>query len=435
MNITKKLTMLTYSGPVLTLSSNNIKTNINTIFSINSAGNGYISFSSSSLFNSLNTLTTNETYLIDSKIEQLPWDLPDNGVGENTSTTSTTAPATTAAPTTTSPTTAAPTTASPTTAAPTTASPTTAAPTTVAPTTAEPTTASPTTTLAPVLPYALYATQSNSTPSTVTANVSGVGSAGNTGNFANYNGVASWNGAIGNLTTVGTNGNNSYFGTYDQSGNIWEWNDAIVQDIYRVIRGGAYNTTSANVLDLSSTNRRFSSPNSSVINYGFRICCKYPVPITNTLIEFVPILASENAVDYNGYGSVTYDYCISRYPITNTQYAQFLSSIASSDTYGVYALTMATNIRGGINSDYTIKTNMGNKPVNYITWFRAARFANWLHNGMPSGLQSPETTEAGTYLLNGANSGISFVRNPEANYWIPSEDEWYKAAFYKPNVT
>jgi formylglycine-generating enzyme required for sulfatase activity len=146
------------------------------------------------------------------------------------------------------------------------------------------------------------------------------------------------------------------------------------------------------------------------------------------------VLEQNNPANSTGYGSVSYSYCISRYPITNSQYAQFLLSIEGADSYSAYVSTMASNIRGGINSDYTVKANMGNKPVNYITWFRAARFVNWLHNGMVSGPQSSLTTESGVYTLNGANSGVSFAKNPDANYWIPSEDEWYKAAYYLPTV-
>ena len=39
-------------------------------------------------------------------------------------------------------------------------------------------------------------------------------------NTANFNNNAIWNGVSGNVTTVGTNGKSSYYGTYDQDGNI-----------------------------------------------------------------------------------------------------------------------------------------------------------------------------------------------------------------------
>ena len=45
-----------------------------------------------------------------------------------------------------------------------------------------------------------------------------------------------------------------------------------------------------------------------------------------------------------------------------------------------------------------------NRPVNYVSWGDACRFANWLHNGQPTGAQDLATTEDGAYYLNGATS-------------------------------
>ena len=55
--------------------------------------------------------------------------------------------------------------------------------------------------------------------------------------------------------------------------------------------------------------------------------------------------------------------------------------------------------------------------------------ANWLHNGKGSG-----DTETGAYTLTNAND-LTMVKNSGAKYWIPSEDEWYKAAYYKRGGT
>ena len=63
-------------------------------------------------------------------------------------------------------------------------------------------------------------------------------------NTANYNNGAQWNGLIGNVTSVGTNGGPSAYGTLDQSGNVWEWNENTVGDNKR-INGGAWNSTLA----------------------------------------------------------------------------------------------------------------------------------------------------------------------------------------------
>src|SRR5262249_50296622 len=73
--------------------------------------------------------------------------------------------------------------------------------------------------------------------------------------------------------------------------------------------------------------------------------------------------------------------------------------------------------------------------ITYVNFGDAARFANWLNNGQPNGLEGPSTTENGAYSLNGATSDSalnSVTRNPNAAWFIPKETEWYKAAYYDP---
>lgn len=92
--------------------------------------------------------------------------------------------------------------------------------------------------------------------------------------------------------------------------------------------------------------------------------------------------------------------------------------------------------------EYAVMDNGGssaNRPITYVSWFDAARFSNWMANGQPTGAQGNATTENGAYTLNGATSGVSFTKNTTnpntggtVNWWIPSEDEWYKAAYYDP---
>jgi formylglycine-generating enzyme required for sulfatase activity len=79
-----------------------------------------------------------------------------------------------------------------------------------------------------------------------------------------------------------------------------------------------------------------------------------------------------------------------------------------------------------------------NRPVNHVSWGDAARFANWLHNGQPSGAQNASTTEDGAYYLNGATSDAALLAVTRKANWkwaIASEDEWYKAAYYKGGGT
>ena len=49
--------------------------------------------------------------------------------------------------------------------------------------------------------------------------------------------------------------------------------------------------------------------------------------------------------------------------------------------------------------------------------------------------QGPGTTETGSYTLSGATTDAALdavTRNATAKYVIPTENEWYKAAYYDP---
>ena len=165
-------------------------------------------------------------------------------------------------------------------------------------------------------------------------------------------------------------------------------------------------------------------------------------------IETVRVRRAGNKPDTTGYGRVDSNYGIGKYEITISQYTAFLNAVAASDPYRLYNPTLMTNpINGGITrsgSDgsyvYTPITGTDQLPITGVSWFDAARFVNWLDNGQPSGASSEQTTEDGTYTLNGAINGLSSSRNsinPNTNtspqYAIPTENEWYKAAFYNPN--
>ena len=135
------------------------------------------------------------------------------------------------------------------------------------------------------------------------------------------------------------------------------------------------------------------------------------------------------------YGAVAYAYQIGKYEVTNSQYATFLNAVDpdGANANGVYNSNMGSNARGGITyaagsgsgAKYTLRTSMGDKPVNYVSWYDAARFANWMMNGQGAG-----STETGAYTLTG-NTGI-ITKNSGATVYLPSEDEWYKAAYYDP---
>jgi sulfatase modifying factor 1 len=112
--------------------------------------------------------------------------------------------------------------------------------------------------------------------------------------------------------------------------------------------------------------------------------------------------------------------------------------VAASDTYSLYNANMGVDpnvagiARSGSAGSYTYSViGSGNRPVTYVSWFDAARFVNWLDHGQISGAEDATTTETGAYALNGAMSGIISSSLSGSGYRLPTESEWYKAAYYR----
>jgi len=170
-------------------------------------------------------------------------------------------------------------------------------------------------------------------------------------------------------------------------------------------------------------------------------------------IETVSVGNPENAGEWSGEshgghgpdrvcGAVDYMYNIGKYEVTAGQYTEFLNTVAGTDTYGLYDLQMWDGLgacrieRIGLPDNYSYQVAAGwkDRPVNYVSWGDAARFANWMTNGTPAGAQDLTTTEDGSYRLDGAVSDVGLLavaRKVGARYVIPTEDEWYKAAYHK----
>lgn len=134
------------------------------------------------------------------------------------------------------------------------------------------------------------------------------------------------------------------------------------------------------------------------------------------------------------FGAVDHAYRIALHEVTNAQYAEFLNAVDPDGTNatGLYSIAMGNTVRGGISlvpsnaagAKYGVKPNMAHKPVNHVSWSDAARFANWMNNGQGGA----GTTESGAYDMASPNP----VRLAGATFFLPSEDEWYKAAFFDP---
>jgi len=166
------------------------------------------------------------------------------------------------------------------------------------------------------------------------------------------------------------------------------------------------------------------------------------IALATITIPTVPIANVGNAPDTQvmipdgttGYGSVAYQYNIGTFEVTIGQYAAFLNAVATDDTHGLMSGFDGIT-RSGLPGSYTYEIISGraNYPVSSVTYWSATRFANWLHNGQPTGAQDNSTTENGAYTLTAGGIAANTVnRNGGWGWAVASEDEWYKAAYHQP---
>jgi len=139
------------------------------------------------------------------------------------------------------------------------------------------------------------------------------------------------------------------------------------------------------------------------------------------------------------YGSVSYSYDIGEYDVTDSQYVTFLNDVdpTGANTLGLYMGVndpedgIAFNSGAANGSQYSVMAGYANMPVVDETYFDAIRFVNWMNNG-----EGNASTETGAYTLLGGTPTPSnwetVTRNAGATVWLPSENEWYKAAYYDP---
>lgn len=318
--------------------------------------------------------------------------------------------------------------------------------------------------------YYNYATQSNSVPSSVSPLKEDL-------NAANYY-SDHWAAPYPHLTETGAYwSSRSYYGTHDQAGNVMEWAENVFPGGSRMALGGSLFMY---LYSLPITYWDGELPETKLSTFGFRVARKidamskpYPFQINATAIQsmeeitsqemnfqgmkFVKVSDPSNQSDYNGYGCVDYEYYIGKYEISNDQYTEFLNAVAvQGDPFELYCESMNQGVLGGIIRlgqegafYYKVKDGWGKKPVNYVSWFCIARLANWYHYQKPKmGVSKLCTTEGtstiGSYdttnYLDITPEGASFLayrkklitRNQGAQYFIPNEEEWYKAAYYDP---
>ena len=136
-------------------------------------------------------------------------------------------------------------------------------------------------------------------------------------------------------------------------------------------------------------------------------------------IDFTSIGNAGNAADTTGYGAVGYSYSIGTYDISVNQ-------LNAATANGV----------AGLGNGYW----SGDQPAANVSWYQAAAFVNFLNTSTGHQAAYNLTYSGGAYTMALWSSGQSGYdasnpfRNSLALYVLPSENEWYKAAYYDPNA-
>lgn len=122
------------------------------------------------------------------------------------------------------------------------------------------------------------------------------------------------------------------------------------------------------------------------------------------------------------YGAVGYEYGIGKYEVTINQFTK--ANAASGGQIGNGDENLwNSGVLDWNNNPVLIGENA---PAVNLTWNEAARFANWLTSG---------NVNVGVYQFSGNTlTGInrSYRNGDDLAFVLPSDDEWFKAAYYKP---
>ena len=141
-------------------------------------------------------------------------------------------------------------------------------------------------------------------------------------------------------------------------------------------------------------------------------------------IDFVPILGTTNPA--SGFGIVNNDYRMGRFEITNQQWTKFKAGLG-------------VPVTGAPSSAYdgTPSWTGTNVPTNNVSWYEAAQFVNWLNTSTGhqaaykfTGTQGTGDYSLATWSVTEASGGTNLYRHKDAFYYLPTEHEWVKAAYW-----
>jgi formylglycine-generating enzyme required for sulfatase activity len=143
-------------------------------------------------------------------------------------------------------------------------------------------------------------------------------------------------------------------------------------------------------------------------------------------LDFVPISGATNPT--SGYGIVNNAYRMGTYEITNDQWTKFKAAYGAVTGVPTYAY----------DADfYDYGTGITDVPTNRVSWYEAAQFVNWLNTstGHQAAYKFTGTIHTSDYAMATwsdaeASGGTNLYRHKDAFYFLPTEDEWVKAAYW-----
>ena len=142
-----------------------------------------------------------------------------------------------------------------------------------------------------------------------------------------------------------------------------------------------------------------------------------------------------------GRGGVSYEYNIGKFEWTTAQAVEFFNAafdrtdslphLIPPSFWGAQATT--PTVAGGRR--WVVPAGKEMIPVGNISWRMAAMYCNWLENNKSTARAAflNGAYDVSTFAYNGNAFTDQPTHTPGARYWIPTLDEWIKAAHYDPN--
>jgi len=132
---------------------------------------------------------------------------------------------------------------------------------------------------------------------------------------------------------------------------------------------------------------------------------------TTINMDFVNVGYAGNTADDSGYGAVAYKYQIGKYEVTAAQWAAVQTADPNVGNAGYWS---------------------DSEPTGGISWHEAAKLSNWLTTGhYDQGYYSIDS--GGLATIPSGVSHDAYAAAHGTTYFIPTENEWYKAAYHKNN--